>query len=97
MNVRRKKYFLKLKADFSSKTKSNTSETEEKQAFRKLKLAITNHKTMPYFDPNKPIILWTETSFLEGLSAALFQKCQTVHFVSRSLTDAERQYSQTEN
>ena len=55
---------------------------------------------MAYFDPDKQIILRTEASFNEGLSAALLQKTdrgmQPVHFISRMLTEVERKYSQTE-
>ena len=41
---------------------------------------------MAFFGPSKPIILCTEASFNEGLSAALLQKTdrgiQPVHFIS---------------
>ena len=50
--------------------------------------------------PSKPIILCTEASFNEGLSAALLQKTdrgiQPVHFISRTMTETEKRYSQTE-
>ena len=50
--------------------------------------------------PSKPIIFRTEASFNEGLSAALFQKTdrgiQPVHFISRTMTETEKRYSQTE-
>ena len=58
---------------------------------------------MAFFDPKLPIVVRTEASFNEGLSAALFQKTgkgkrglQPVHFISRTLTDTEKRYSQTE-
>ena len=55
---------------------------------------------MAFFDPSKPIILRTEASFNEGLSAALLQKTdrgmQPVHFISRTMTETEKRYSQTE-
>ena len=42
-----------------------------------------------------------EASYNEGLSAGLFQQSargwQPVHFISRTLTDVEKRYSQTEN
>ena len=47
---------------------------EEDQAFRRLKESITNEDTMAYFDLKKPIIVRTESSFHEGLSAGLFQE-----------------------
>ena len=72
----------------------------EEQAFEKIKESISDSKTMAYFDPGKPIILRTEASFNEGLSAALLQQTdkgiQPVHFISRTMTDTERRYSQTE-
>ena len=55
---------------------------------------------MAFFDPSKPIILRTEASFNEGLSAALLQKrdrgIQPVHFISRTMRETEKRYSQTE-
>ena len=73
---------------------------EEDAAFQNLKDSITCDDTMSYFDPRKPIIVRTEASFHEGLSAGLFQRTskglQPVHFISRSMTSAEKRYSQTE-
>ena len=73
---------------------------EEDEAFQKLKDSITCDDTMSYFDPRKPIIVRTEASFHEGLSAGLFQRTskglQPVHYISRSMTNAEKRYSQTE-
>ncbi|KAL9972425.1 hypothetical protein ACROYT_G018724 [Oculina patagonica] len=50
---------------------------------------------MASFDPSKSIILCTEASFNEGLSAALIQKTdrgiQPVHFISRRMTDTEKE------
>ena len=72
----------------------------EDQAFKRLKDSITNDDTMAYFDPKKPIVVRTEASFHEGLSAGLFQRTskglQPVHYISRSMTSAEQRYSQTE-
>lgn len=73
---------------------------DQKKAFQKLKDAITSSETMMYFDPEKPILLRTEASYNEGISAGLFQPSEKgpkpVHFISRSLTDTEKRYSQTE-
>ena len=72
----------------------------EDQAFKWLKDSITNDDTMVYFDPKKPIVVRTEASFHEGLSAGLFQRkskgLQPVHYISRSMTSAAQRYSQTE-
>ena len=55
---------------------------------------------MAFFDPRKPIVIRTEASFHEVLSAGLFQRTakglQPVHYISRSMTSAEKRYSQTE-
>jgi hypothetical protein len=73
---------------------------EQEKAFKKIKDAMSNARTMTYFDPRRSIIVRTEASFNEGLSAGLFQKTeqglQPVHFISRTLKDPERRYSQTE-
>ena len=73
---------------------------KEIEAFNKLKASITNDDTIAYFDPKRPIIVRTEASYHEGLSAGLFQQTdkgiQPVHFISRTMTDTEKRYSQTE-
>ena len=73
---------------------------QEEEAFRKIQDGISSEKTMAFFEPSKPTILRTEASFNEGLSAALLQKTdkgiQPVHFISRTMTDTEKRYSQTE-
>ena len=55
---------------------------------------------MAYFNPRLPIVLRTEASFHDGLSAALFQKTtegiRPVHYISRTMTDTEKRYSQNE-
>ena len=73
---------------------------QEEEAFRKIQDTISSEKTMAFFDPSKPIILRTEANFNEGLSVALLQKTdrgiQPVHFISRTKTETEERYSQTE-
>ena len=74
---------------------------EENLAFEKLKDSITNEITMGcFFSPTRPIVLRCEASFNEGLSAGLFQQTdkglQPVHFISRTMSDTEKRYSQTE-
>jgi len=72
---------------------------QEEGAFRKIQDSISSEKTMAFFDPTKPIILRTEASFNEGLSAALLKKTdrglQPVHFISRTMTETKKRYSQT--
>ena len=73
---------------------------EENEAFEKLKASITSESTMAYFNPAKAIVVRVEASYHEGLSAGLFQDTgnglQPAHFISRSMTDTEKRYSQTE-
>ena len=73
---------------------------EEQDAFEKLKASITSDDTMIFFNPHKPIVVRAEASYHDGLSAGLFQDIgkglQPVHFVSRTMTDTEKRYSQTE-
>ena len=75
-------------------------EKEEEKAFRKIQDSISNDKTMALFDPSRPITLHTEASYNQGLSAALLQKTdkgiQPVHFISRTMIETEKRYSQTE-
>ena len=73
---------------------------EEAKAFQDLKRSITSQETMMYFNPKRTIIVRAEASYNEGLSGGLFQQTerglQPVHFISRTMTDTEKRYSQTE-
>ena len=73
---------------------------EEQTAFEKLKDSISSDNTMIYFNPTKPIVVRAEASYHDGLSAGLLQDIgkglQPVHFISRTMTDTEKRYSQTE-
>ena len=73
---------------------------EQDHAFNEIKQAITSEDTIVFFDPRRPIIVKAEASFHEGLSAGLFQDTekgvQPVHFISRTMKDHEKRYSQTE-
>ena len=73
---------------------------EEHKAFCTIQDNLSDDQTMAYFDPDKQIILRTEVSLYEGLSAALLQKTdrgkQPVHFISHMMTEVERKCSQTE-
>ena len=73
---------------------------EEDDAFEELKVNISGKDTMAVFNPKLPIMVRVEASYNEGLSVGLFQQSargwQPVHFMSRTLTDVEKKYSQTE-
>ena len=82
-----------------TETKFQWGPTEHK-AFKEVKEAITSEDTIAFFNPKLPIMVRVEASYNEGLSAGLFQRSakgwKPVHFISRSLTDVEKRYSQTE-
>ena len=71
------------------------------QAFKQIKDLLINAKVMAYFDPSKDTELITDASPW-GLSAILVQRSpgeedrRVVAYASRSLSDVERRYSQTE-
>ena len=73
---------------------------EEQTAFEKLKDSMSNDNTMIYFNPTKPIVVRAEASYHDGLSAGLLQDIgkglQPVNSISRTMTDTEKRYSQTE-
>ena len=70
-------------------------EKEEADAFQKLKEAMANTKTMPYFDPRIQTELIVDAS-PSGLGAMLCQNNQPIAYASKTLTDTETRYSQTE-
>jgi len=74
---------------------------EHDEAFHKIKNLLTSETVMAYFDQTKETELVTDASPW-GLSAILLQKSSSedkkkvVAYVSRSLSDVEKRYSQTE-
>ena len=79
---------------------SSDSRFSEKITLKEVKGAITSKDTIAFFNPKLPIMERVEASYNEGLSAGLFQRSakgwKPVHFISRSLADVEKRYSQTE-
>ena len=71
----------------------------QKTAFQKLKTAMSEAKTLSYFDPKATTRLITDASPV-GLGAVLIQiqdeKPAVIAYASKSLTPVERRYSQTE-
>ena len=61
---------------------------------------MSEDTTMAYFDRTRQTILCTEVSSSECLTAALLQRSdrswRPVYIISRSMTEAEKRYSQTE-
>lgn len=73
--------------------------TEQQNAFERTKIELISPRVLTHFDPSKPIILTTDAS-PHGIAAVLSHQTENgekpVGFVSRSLNQAERNYSQTE-
>lgn len=72
---------------------------EQKQAFSALKAELARASTLAYFDKEAPTQVIADASPV-GLGAVLVQNQKGIKvpicYVSRSLTDCERKYSQTE-
>ena len=67
------------------------------QEFKSIKEAIANCNAtqLTHFDPNKQMVIETDTS-LKGLGAVLIQEGKPVKFLSKSLTKMESDYSNIE-
>ena len=86
------KPLIRVKAKFSWTT-------ERQAAFEDLKSAITSAPVLvPYYPERDTLVICDGSP--TGLGGGLFQKTQhgyqPVHYVSRTLTDAQRRYSQIE-
>ena len=70
---------------------------EQDKAFRKLKVSLTRNPTLTYFNPNLRTRLIVDASPV-ALGAVLvqFEKDNPMPFASRSLSEVEQRYSQTE-
>lgn len=72
---------------------------KQEESFRKLKEKLTNAETLGYFDTEAKTQLVTDASPV-GLGAVLLQiqngEKRIISYASRSLTDVEKRYSQTE-
>ena len=72
---------------------------EQRQAFNKLKTKLSEAKSLAYFDKDAKTRVITDASPV-GLGAVLTQEkngeYRVVSYASRSLTDVEKRYSQTE-
>ena len=74
---------------------------EQETAFERLKEALITAPVLQSFDESRPVIIHTDAS-LYGIGAILLQKGpddkeHVVSYISRSLTDAEKQWATTEH
>ena len=74
--------------------------TEERQAFDDLKQLLASDRILTYYDPNKPLRVDADASAY-GIGAVLSHieedgQDRPIEFISRTLTTAERNYSQIE-
>lgn len=73
---------------------------EENEVFEKFKVSIISESIMVYFNLVKVIVVRVEVSYYEGLLVGLFQDIgnglQLVYFISCSMIDIEKRYSQIE-
>ena len=75
-----------------SLTKQNTVwawESEQQQAFEKIRNTLTTLPVLTYFDKNKEHIIQID-ALKTGLGAVLLQEGQPVVYASRALMDTER-------
>ena len=63
--------------------------------FNRLKLEISNMKTLPHFDVNAETTLQMDAS-KKGLGACLIQKEEVICYASRALTKTEQNYQNLE-
>lgn len=70
-------------------------ETKQQLVFEKLKNSLTSDTVMSYYDQNKSTEIVVDASPV-GLGAILSQEGKIVAYASRSLTQVEQRYSQTE-
>ena len=74
---------------------------EESQSFAKIKDIISSKETLAYFDSRKKTKLRVDAGRPHGLGAILTQRqqdgtCRPIAYASRTLSTAERNYSQLE-
>ena len=67
-------------------------ESQQQEAFEASKAVITTAPVLGYFDKDKKPFIQTDAS-LKGLGAVLLQNGHPVVYAFRSLTPAEKQYS----
>ena len=64
---------------------------EHQEAFNAIKKEIVKAPILAYYDPNKEIILQTDTS-IKGIGACIMQQGNPVYFASKVLTETQKGY-----
>ena len=70
-------------------------ESEQQQAFKKIKTTLTTLPVLTYFDKDKDHIIQTDAS-KTGISAVLLQEGQPIVYAFRALSKTEKRYSNIE-
>ena len=70
-------------------------EEEQQQAFNLIKSIISKPPTLSYYNPEAESVIQSDAS-MSGLGCVLMQDNKPVIYASRSLTDAEKRYSNIE-
>ena len=79
-------------------TKKNVKwhwDKEQQTSFDKLKAELSSKTVMSYFDPNKETQVIVDASPV-GVAGIMLQEGKVICYASKSLTDVEKRYSQTE-
>ena len=69
---------------------------EQKAAFERIKEILTKDPVLTYFDVTKPVTVSCDAS-KSGLGAMLLQDEKPIAFASRSITETETRYANSEN
>jgi hypothetical protein len=70
-------------------------ESQQEEAFKKVKQMLTQAPLLSYYDVTKPVVIQCDASEC-GLGATLMQDDRPVAYASRSLNSAEKNYAQIE-
>ena len=66
-------------------------EAEHREAFNVIRKELAKAPILAYYDPNKEMVLQTDTS-IKGLGSCLLQEGKPVYFTSKALTETQKGY-----
>ncbi|KAK3736228.1 hypothetical protein QZH41_007340 [Actinostola sp. cb2023] len=81
--------------DLTTKNARFVWSSQHDKAFDEVKLLVTSHPVLKYYDVNEEVTLQCDASE-KGLGATLLQNGQPVAFASRTLSPTEQRYAQIE-